>query len=375
MENTKEITPFFRIIGTCWRQRKFIIIFNSIIIVITIIILLITPNKYRSNALITIEEKSGGLPIPSILKDLPISLSIGGSEKIEKYIRYGKSRRVLDFVIDKRNLDKIYNAKYREDTYKAFLGDFDIIDNGDGTFTISFAHEDKILASEVVQDVYEQIRLLDIEISNQKATDFRQFLEKRTTESYNKLMQFEDSLKSFSEVSGIIEIEEQIKQSIKLLSDLESKKLELEIQRDFLRKNVQNDFSTFRQLDEKVNVIDQKIKKIYQSDVYSNLAINDLPEQSLKYYRLYRNVKVQELIMEFLIPQLENAKIEEKKNYSSLVLIDHPVPAERKNSPKRLTTLFIISFISFIGSIIIVRIREIYQENHTQLKSILLKNS
>ncbi len=255
---------------------------------------------------------------------------MGGTEKIEKYTRYAQSRRILDKIIEKYDLDDLYDSEFREDTYKSILTDLDLTDNGDETFHISFEHEDRQLAAKIVYDLFLNIKNLDIEMSNKKATEFRTFLEARTNEASLILRIAEDSLKHYSELSGIVEVSEQIKQSIKLLSDLESEKIEMEIQRDFLRRNVYNNQGMLQQIEGKISVLNQKINDVYNTENYSNIAINMIPEKSLRYLRLYRNVKVQELILEFMIPQLENAKIEEKKNYSSLLLIDHPVPAERK---------------------------------------------
>lgn len=374
MENSqKELTPLFKIIQTIWKYRKFLFIFNFSIALITVIILLIIPKEYKSTALASVETGGNMLQIPAILQDLPFGIGGGGGEDIQRYISLGNSRRVLNAVIDKFNLDQWYETEYREDTYKAVTGNLKIIDNEDGTISISFICEDNKLAAEIVLEFFEQIKSLDIELSITQAKIFKDFIEQRYQEALEILTQYEDSLKVFSEVSGIIAVEEQIKQSIQFLAELETKKLDLEIQRDFLKANMSNKNLNLAQLEGQVKILRNKIRSIHKEDAYSNVPLDSLPKQSLTYLRLFRKVKIQEAILEFLVPQVENAKIEEKKNYSSILLIDKPVPAERKFRPKRAQLLIIIMFISFIFSLVAVRFLEMYKINKPFIKELLIK--
>ena len=304
-----------------------------------------------------------GATIPSILKDLPFSFGVQGSTEINKYIGLGFSRRVIDTVIEKFDLDAFYNSRYREDTRKYIRNNLKINDNDDGTFTVSFTGKDRVLSAEIVNEIFQQIKALDIEISIKQASLFREFIVKRYEEVLKKLSLYEDSLKTFSENKNIIEITEQVKQTISVLTELEKKRIELSIKRDFLKATSTEENIALQNLTQQLKIIEGKINDIKNLEIYSNLPLQRIPALSLNYFRFYRQIKIHEAIIEFLAPQVENAKIEEKKTYSKLILIDNAIPSERKSGPKRLQILIGIMFASIIISIILVRLRENFR-NH-----------
>lgn len=371
----KELTPFFKILKIMWENKKFLILFNSIILVVSIIILLLLPNKYKSTALISIQSSQNTMsPLPSILKDLPLGIGgiLGGGEADALfYLRLAQSRAVMDSLIEIFNLDSLYKTEYREDTYKAIKENLEIIDNEDGTISLSFIDENNSLASKITKKIFSLVQSVDIKIKIKQAKRFKEFIEKRAEEAKQKLSFYEDSLKSFSEKSRLLNLEAQIPLIYQFLADLETERIQLELQRDFLQQNSSSNNVEFVKLDKQLNIIKKKIKDVYSKRVYSTYPIDSLPKASLEYYRLFRKVKIQEAILEFLIPQVENANLEEKKNYSMLVLIDEPVPAEKKDSPHRLRTLILIIFISVTLSLIYIRLRDIYLLNRNQLVNIL----
>lgn len=371
--DNENIPPVFKIVRTIWNNRKPLLIFNGSIAVISIIILLLLPNKYKSTALVMIEDSEGMMAIPAILKDMPLNLGFGGSTSVLRYMRLANSKTVLDSIIAKFDLDQWYETEYREDTYETIMENLELIDNDDGSLSISYISVDNEMAADVVKEIFRLVRNLDITIINQTARSFREFIEERNYDAFQKLALYEDSLRVYSENTGIINIEEQIKQTIKTMATLEAKKIDLEIQRDFLKSNVSSQTTTLAQLEEHIRAISKLISELKQNDSHSNIPLNKIPEQGMIYLRLFRNLKIQETIIQFLVPQLENAKLEEKKNYSSLIMIDFPVPAEKKHSPRRSQILFVILFLSSVMSLAYYRIREYLKLNQNLLNSILSK--
>jgi len=63
-----------------------------------------------------------------------------------------------------------------------------------------------------------------------------------------------------------------------------------------------------------------------------------------------REVEIQSKILTFLLPVYEQAKIEEKRETPTILVLDKPYIAERKTKPKRLTMVVILTFVGFIFS-------------------------
>ena len=91
-----------------------------------------------------------------------------------------------------------------------------------------------------------------------------------------------------------------------------------------------------------------------------------MPDIAIQYLRNYRDVKIQQEILEIVLPMYEQAKVEEQKSIPTIMVIDKAVPPELKYSPKRLIiilgifflALFIIIPLIFVGEKAINR--EIY---------------
>ena len=52
--------------------------------------------------------------------------------------------------------------------------------------------------------------------------------------------------------------------------------------------------------------------------------------------------------MTFLLPLYEQAKIEEKRETPTIIILDKPNMSERKTKPKRLTMAIVLTFLGFI---------------------------
>jgi uncharacterized protein involved in exopolysaccharide biosynthesis len=79
-----------------------------------------------------------------------------------------------------------------------------------------------------------------------------------------------------------------------------------------------------------------------------------MPDIAIDYLRAFREVTIQESILEIVLPMYEQAKVEEQKSIPTVISIDQAVPPQLKYSPKRsiiilgLFLLFSFFFIPFV---------------------------
>lgn len=62
---------------------------------------------------------------------------------------------------------------------------------------------------------------------------------------------------------------------------------------------------------------------------------------------------IQQKILEYVIPLLEQAKVDEQKNIPATLVLDKAVPAERKSKPQRVLIVALATFFVFVISILI----------------------
>jgi uncharacterized protein involved in exopolysaccharide biosynthesis len=58
------------------------------------------------------------------------------------------------------------------------------------------------------------------------------------------------------------------------------------------------------------------------------------PELTVQYIRLFRDVEIQYKILQFITPMYEQAKVEERRQTPSVLVLDRAFPAERKARPR-----------------------------------------
>ena len=139
----------------------------------------------------------------------------------------------------------------------------------------------------------------------------------------------------------------------------------------FIKQQYGEDSPQYGGVQAEINLLKAKVQQIKDSpnlSASSNILypFKEMPDIAIQYLRNYRDVKIQQEILEIVLPMYEQAKVEEQKSIPTIMVIDKAVPPELKYSPKRLIiilgifflALFIIIPLIFVGEKAINR--EIY---------------
>jgi len=160
----------------------------------------------------------------------------------------------------------------------------------------------------------------------------------------------EDSLKQFQDIYGLspeIQVKEISELEIKLEAEIESEKIKLEL----LQKIISPGEDEVQYQRDKINVLERRLFDLQNStDGSSKLQLKGTPDIVLNFIRLKRNVEIQNKILSVLLPLYEQAKIEEKKEIPTIIVLDQPFVPDEKSKPKRLTSIFVVMVLGFIFS-------------------------
>ena len=361
---------FWNLVRILW-QKKYVFIISIISVsIVTFIITSIMPKTYKASLTFIVNEEQGGMNISSLISDLPFDIGGMGSTNVDKYIAMLKSRQVKDALTEKFDLWKEYNAEYIELLYKKIDNNIEILDNMDGTVTIScYFKRYPQKAADMVQTMYDELYKFSLELNKEKSKDYREFLEKNLNETYRLLNTYEDSLKNFQVKNKVIQFEEQAKFSFAALAELESKSMLYKIEYDVLKKSVSTNNPKLNELKAKYNAIQNKMKDLYENGEDYVIAFNKMPEYGLTYYRLLRKVTIQQEVLKILFPMVQNSKIEEKKETVNIQIIDSPFVPQYKTKPKRMTYMIIFTFLAVFFEIFYFAFSEAYQKNKKEIKN------
>ncbi|GAI07982.1 unnamed protein product, partial [marine sediment metagenome] len=141
-----------------------------------------------------------------------------------------------------------------------------------------------------------------------------------------------------------IALDVEIQSAIGTIAELKSQIILLEVKKGALASSVQfnNPYlydinKELRELKKQLTKIEFGSKQKNEKDFGAGFSVpfSELPEVSLEYARLLRNVKVQEVIYELLTQQYEQAKIMEAKDTPTVQFLDRAGIPEKKTFPKR----------------------------------------
>lgn len=340
------------------RKILLISIFIVVFIVSYLFIYLFIGEEFRAKALIIPANDDQVSSLSSVLKgfsNLPMGLGglkEGASTDLYKTIIY--SRTNLEAVIHRFDLMKEYHLQSLEKTISELESRIETKETKESAFEISVLASSRKKSAEITNFIVDKLNEAIIQLNIRKSKENRVFLEKRYAEIKENLKNSEDSLRAFQEKSKMLVAEDQTKAIIETLSrfesDLAAKQIELGIyEKIFGPESPQTKNAKISVEEYKLKL--NSLKKGTENSSFL-LAINSIPKESLIYYRLYRDVMINNSMLEVIIPLYENARFQEEKETPILQVIDYAVPPELKAYPKRLflslvITLIVIFIVSF----------------------------
>lgn len=337
-----------------YKWKKFIIWNLFIVSIITVGAVLLLPNNYKATATITLPpESSSGLAGLSNLSGFVggkssiasmgaklLGLGAGSSEDMLMAIINSQStlRHLIDkydlvdyYEIDDNNIDKTIKA-FRDDI-SVELNEFQMID-------ISIIHEDTSICANMANYIVEYVDSVNKSLIIEQARNNRLFIEKRYLQNVADLKNAEENLYAFQSKYGIVAVPEQLEVTVKAAAEVESELIKKEVESHFLKQVYGENSPAYRVVQDELDMLRQKISDIKNSPKLSQSSnifypFKKMPEMAIEYLRAYREVEIQQSIMEVVLPFYEQAKVEEQKSMPTIIVIDHAVPPMEKYSPKR----------------------------------------
>ena len=386
-----------------WKSRKFI--FKNVIIVTlsAIIISLLLPKWYASKAVV-LSSGAGQFNFLSSIAPIPVA-DFGLStinEDINNFIAILQSRTVKEYMVNKFNLIDRYKQRDIEYAIEAFEEKIELEVTEEGTLEITIIDKDPLIAKEMVNEVLFMLDQINQSIGMEAGKYNREFLENRININNKDLEKAELALKTFQEKTGIIDLVTQLSSTMQMSAQaynsifeaytaLYAKKIESETELAVAKTTLSNNNPTIMQLEKLLNEqtiqldqlmirLDEKLQYLLsnispaQIDTIPNIefsvSFNTLPSLGLENARLIREVELQSTIQEILIPQFEQAKLEETKNIPTLQIIDKPKVALNKTKPKRSLIVIGSTIMSFLMSLIFV-----YTDHRTKGFRLAIKQS
>jgi len=352
-----------------YKKRKAIFIITLITIILSVGFSFMVPQSFRGVSTIMPPLNDDGLSnIASLMSDLPLkALGLGASSTgAETFMAIINSRTMMTAAVDRFDLVKRYNKKNIELTIKNLRKHVGINLDDEGTITLFAevetswlptavkADEARILARDMANFFIEKLDSMNRVMRSERGRNSRKFIEKRYLQNIDDLKSAEQNLKIFQEEHGLIYLPEQTKATIETGAQIKAQLIAREIEMNVMKKSVGTGHSEYRKSKLGYDVLKNKYEQFKKrSDKDENdifIAFDEMPQLGMEYLQLFREVALQEKLLEFILPQYEQAKIQEMKDTPSLQILDKAVKPIRKHKPKRAMIVIFFTFLSLIFS-------------------------
>jgi tyrosine-protein kinase Etk/Wzc len=353
----KELTPILENLIQLLKKKWFIIVNTSILAILSIIISLMLPNWYSSKASI-ISSGGGTSNFLSMLSGLPMGdFGLSAlSEDISNYIAILESRSVQENIVKEFDLVNRYDAKDIEFAMGTLDEYVELKVSEEGNLLISVLDKDPVVARDIANALIRELDLVNRRLSREKGFFNREFLGERLVQNKNDLKNAEDNLNKFQNEYGIVDVPSQVTVSIETYAQVYAKKIENEINLSVAEAMYSSKDPTVIQYKKIDQELENLLTKLATKGDDKNIltAFKKLPDLGLEYARLYREVQLQNKIFEIILPQFEQAAMEETKSIPSLQVVDEPKVALNKAKPKRSLIVIATTLMAFLLSVIYV---------------------
>jgi tyrosine-protein kinase Etk/Wzc len=341
--------------------------------VLTFLILFISPNQYTARARLMPPQQNMTLSA-QILDSLSVGSSPGGGgmggmgsgmasllglkSPGDLYVGILKGNTISDRMIKRFDLRDYYKSSLTsksppiEDLRETLGENSDMSAGKDNLVEIEVTDKDPKIASEMANAFGEELDKLLREISEKDARNQLAFLEAERTQTSINLAKAEESLRTFSEKTNVIQIDAQTKGMIEYIANLRATIDSKEVQVKVLQQQAtSNNFDLVRMetevegLKDKLQAAETQMDQKCIGDVC--ISTNKMPALGLEYLRLYREAKYQEIIYQMYSKLVELARLDVARNVTTVLFVDRAEPPEKKSKPKRLLFTILVTMVTF----------------------------
>jgi len=353
------------------RWRRFVLYFVLSATILSVAGSFLLPKWYKSTTSLIPPKNQGLLGISGIsalLREVVPGATnkLAGQQTAYNYLAIVNSRRAAEAMIQRFGLMEVYGIEDHsvEKAVEEFHDNFAVEVTEEGTVVLWTYDKDSLRAAEMANYMVQILNEISIELATGEAKSNRQFLERRVIENKAELKSVEDAFREFQETHGLVIIPDEARDLASSIGTVYARKLKVDIELSILKKTTGKENPSYKLLEREHFELAKKL--------------STFPQLGIESFRLYRDIVIQQKIMEFLVPLYEQARIEEQKDIPVILVLDKAVPAEKKSRPKRMLIVASTFLSSLILSIMIVfvlvRIRVFRtdgNERYQQLLSVL----
>lgn len=360
-EDVVDLTMVFRGI---YRRARLIAGITAASAVVALVVSLCLPHYFKAETRILPPQEKGGNLAAQLLGQGGAGLiglaggAIGMKSQVGLFVEIMKSRTVLDRIVDRFNLLKRYEKRFRQDARNRLL---ELIsakeDRKSGIIVLTVEDRDPKMAADMANAFVEELKILKGGLAISEAGQRRMFFEDQIRQTKASLSRAEEEFKGFQQRTGMIQVDAQARAIIEGIARLRAGIAMKEVEAKVLRSYATAENPDLQRVEEEIRALRVELEKVETSKGKGSdplMASGRVPEMGMEYLRRLRQLKYNETLFELLSKQYELAKLDEARDAGTIQVIDRAIPPERKSRPQVAVIVSVATVAAFFLSVFFI---------------------
>jgi uncharacterized protein involved in exopolysaccharide biosynthesis len=365
-EDEIDLTKLFRVIT---RRSRLIFGITVASAVVALVVSLLLPKYYKAETRILPPQEKGSNLAAQLMGQAGGLIGLAGGaagvkSQGELFVAMTKSRTVLDRIVDRFDLMKLYKRKYREDARKNLVGVLKVQeDRKSGIIFLTVEDRDPKRAADMANAFVEELKSIAGGLAISEAGQRRLFFEDQLGQTKVSLARAEEEIKGFQQRTGMFQVDAQARAIIEGIARLRAGIAAKEVEAKVLRSFATAQNPDLQRVEEEIRALRAELEKVETSKGHGYdplMSSGRVPEMGTEYLRKLRQLKYNETLFELLSKQYELAKLDEARDAVVIQVIDRAVPPERKTRPQRALIVSMTAVTGFILAVLGVLLYEVY---------------
>lgn len=365
------------------RRRRFMMWFTVGTTVLTAITVFLIPSRYTATTMVLPPSQNSSMS-SALLGQLggsgALASMAGGSLGIKNpgdmYVSLFRSQTVEDSLIQRFGLMSRYRKNKISDGRQEFEDRTNVLLGAkDGLIRISVTDRDPKLAAEIANAYVDEFRKLTANLAVTEASQRRAFFQQQLLEADQNLTAAEEAMKRTQQSTGILQLDSQARSLIESAALLRGQIAAKEVEVQAMRSYATEDNPQMVIVGQQLAGLKTQLAKLSGSANNSGSDIilpkGNMPQAGMEYMNKLRDVRYYETITELIAKQFEMAKLDEARQGAIIQVADPALVPDARSFPKRMLTILLAVFGSFVLACIWSFVAEGFQRLKPRFREIM----
>ena len=360
------------------KHKKLVLGLPAAAAVVSIVVSLLLPNIYTGTTKILPPQQTQSTS--AVLAQLGTLAGLAGGavgaglkNPNDLYVGMLKSRTVADNIIQRFDLDKLYDQKYQSETRKRLEKETTIVAGKDGIITVEVDDKDPKRAADLANAYVDELFKLTNVLAVTEASQRRLFFERQLDLARANLIKAETDAKKALEQGGLSAVDVQGRTAVETAARLRAQISVKEVQIGAMRAFAAEGNPELKLAQQEIEVMKRELAR--SEGATGNKTVQPVAEKrpsidnsGIDNLGLLRNVKYYETMYGLLAQQYETAKLDEAKDSAIIQVMDKAIEPDRKSKPKRTLIVVLSALVAGLISVLLAFVLEAIANARTDLE-------